>query len=100
MQSSRSTQPPDHTRLFSRHTVGVIEGERDRRRQRGARRTIAQSDTTPERASSARHGRTAVAAASNARAASQAHLEMERWIDEGGLVPFEAAAVLRNDRRR
>jgi hypothetical protein len=88
------------TPLFSRHTLGVIEAERDRRRQRGARGTIAHSGTTRERAPSARHGRIAVAAASNARAASQAHLEMERWIDEGGLVPFEAAAVLRHDRRR
>jgi hypothetical protein len=25
---------------------------------------------------------------------------MERWIDEGGLVPFEAAAVLRATTRR
>jgi hypothetical protein len=68
----------DQTPLFSRHTVGVIEAERDRRRQRGARRTIAQSGTTRKRASSARHARIAVAAASNARAASQAHLESRR----------------------
>jgi hypothetical protein len=87
----------DQTPLFSRHTVGVIEAERDRRRQRGARGTTAHSGTTRKRASSARHGRIAVAVASNARAASEAHLEMERWINEGGLVPFEAAAVLRHD---
>ena len=109
MQSSHSIEPPYHaaprgagnqTPLFTRHTIGVIEAERDRRRQRGAHDTVAHSGTTRARASSAPHGRIAVAVASNARAASQAHLDMERWIDEGGLVPFEAAAVLRATTRR
>jgi hypothetical protein len=81
-----SSQP---TPLFSRHTRGVIEAERDRRRQRRARGAIAPPGMTRERDASA------AAAANNSRAATQAHLDMERWINEGGLVPFEAATVLR-----
>jgi hypothetical protein len=69
------------TPLFTRHMRGAIEAERDRRRQHRARGATAQPRTARERTASA--------------AATQAHLEMERWIDEGGLVPFEAAALLR-----
>jgi hypothetical protein len=69
------------TPLFTRHTRGAIEAERDRRRQRRARGATAHPGTARERTASA--------------AATQAHLDMERWIDEGGLVPFEAAALLR-----
>jgi hypothetical protein len=96
------------TPLFTRHTRGTIEAERDRRRQRGARGTIeAERDrrrqrgaivhrgTVRERAASPPHDRIAAAVATNARSVTEAHLDMERWIDEGGLVPFEAAAPLR-----
>jgi hypothetical protein len=41
------------------------------------------------------HARIAGAVASHARAVTQARLDMDRWINEGGRVPFEAAAVLR-----
>jgi hypothetical protein len=34
-------------------------------------------------------------AVGNARAVTDARLAMDRWVDEGGRVPFEAAAVLR-----
>ena len=81
--------------LFTRHMRGVIEAERDRRRQRGGRGASAFPVSAPDRAASARHGRIAAAVADNARAATEARLAMDRWIDEGGVVPFEAAAVLR-----
>jgi hypothetical protein len=88
------------TPLFTRHTRGVIEVQRDRRRQRAARGTTAYLATARERATRAPHARIAAAVASNARAVTQAHLDMERWIDDGGLVPFEAAALLRATTRR
>jgi hypothetical protein len=37
----------------------------------------------------------AAAVVGNARAATEARLNMDRWIDERGMVPFEAAALLR-----
>jgi hypothetical protein len=40
-------------------------------------------------------GGTPAAAADNERALTQARLDMDRWVDEGGSVPFEAAALLR-----
>jgi hypothetical protein len=83
------------TPLFTRHTRGTIEAERDRRRQRGARGAIVHRGTVRGLAASPPHDRIAAAVASNARSVTEAHLDMERWIDEGGLVPFEAAALLR-----
>jgi hypothetical protein len=35
------------------------------------------------------------AAAGNERAVSAARIDMDRWADEGGSVPFEARALLR-----
>jgi hypothetical protein len=80
------------TPLFTRHTRGVIEADRDRRRQRTA---IAYRVAARERAASAPAGRMAAAVADDARAVTQARLDMDRWVDEGGMVPFEAAALLR-----
>ena len=34
-------------------------------------------------------------AVAKARAVTEARLAMDRWVDEGGRVPFEAAALLR-----
>jgi hypothetical protein len=34
-------------------------------------------------------------AVGKARAVNEARLAMDRWVDEGGRVPFEAAALLR-----
>jgi hypothetical protein len=83
------------TPLFTRHTRGTIEAERDRRRQRRAHGAIAHPGTTRERATSAPLGRIATAGSGNAHAVAQARLDLDRWVDEGGLVPFEAAARLR-----
>jgi predicted amidophosphoribosyltransferase len=37
-------------------------------------------------------------AAGKVRAVSESRAAMDRWVDEGGRVPFEAAAVLRAKR--
>jgi hypothetical protein len=34
------------------------------------------------------------AVAGNGRAVIQARIDMDRWVDEGGSVPIEAAALL------
>jgi hypothetical protein len=39
-------------------------------------------------------------AVGRARAVNEARLAMDRWVDEGGRVPFEAAAVLRATRAK
>jgi hypothetical protein len=88
------------TPLFTRHTPGVIEAERDRRRQRRAHGAIAHPGTTRGRAASASLGRIATAVAGDARAVAQARLDLDRWVDEGGRVPFEAAALLRTTTSR
>jgi hypothetical protein len=75
----RSSEPSP---LFTRHTLGVIEAERDSRRQRSARGAVVYRGAARERAG-------------NADAIAQARMDMDRWVDEGGMVPFEAAAVLR-----
>jgi hypothetical protein len=79
--------------LFTRHMRGTIEAERDRRRQSRGRGGAAYRGTG--RGHAASHVRIAGAVAGNARAVAQARLDLDRWVDEGGLVPFEAAALLR-----
>src|SRR5439155_4398296 len=86
--------PREAAPLFPRHTLGVIEAERDRRQQRRARAATAYP-TARRRAAGAREGRIGAAVAGNARDVAEARLAMDRWTDEGGMVPFEAAAVLR-----
>jgi hypothetical protein len=85
---------PESTPLFTRHTRGTIEAERDRRRQRRADAAVAYRDAALERAASASHPRITAAVAGNARAVTEARLDMDPWIDEGGTLPFEAAAAL------
>jgi hypothetical protein len=84
----------DPTPLFTRHMRGAIEAERDRRQRRG-RGATAYPLRARERAAGVRHSRIAAAVAGDARAVTQARLDMDRWVDEGGRVPFEAAALLR-----
>ncbi len=83
--------------VFSRHTLGSIEAERDRRLQRRAPAVIAHA---PRAHAAVPHPRIAAALASNARTVRLARLAIDRWVDEGGLVPFEAAAVLRSTAAR
>jgi hypothetical protein len=86
---------PEPTLLFSRHTRGTIEAERDRRLQRRAHATTAYTARAPERASGDPYSRIAAALRGNARAMTEAPLDMDRGVDEGDMVPFEAAALLR-----
>ncbi len=79
--------------LFTRHTRGTIEAERDRRRQSRSHGGAAYRGTG--RGRSASDVRIAAAVVGNASAVAQARLDLDRWVDEGGLVPFEAAALLR-----
>lgn len=88
------------TPLFTRHTLGSIEAARDRRLQRRAHAATAYPARTRGRAADVPHSRIAAAVAGNARATTQARLEMDRWVDEGGMVPFEAAALLRTTASR
>lgn len=88
-------RPAEPTPLFTRHTRGAIEAERDRRGQRRARGGAAYPVRARGRAPGAPHGRIAAAVAGDARAVTQARLDLDRWVDEGGRVPFEAAALLR-----
>jgi hypothetical protein len=76
------------TPLLTRHTRGVIEAERDRRRQRRAHGGIAHAGTPRQPAASAPLGRIATAVAGNARAVAQARVDLDRWVHEGGLVPL------------
>jgi hypothetical protein len=46
------------------------------------------------------HGARSPAVAGDAHALAQARLDMDRWVDEGGTVPFEAAALLRGTKTR
>ena len=84
-------RPLIFTPLFTRHMLGAIEADRDRRRLfRGAH---------PRRrhpAGAMAHPRIAAAAAANALAVTEAHLDFSRWADEGGRFDPDAAARLRN----
>jgi hypothetical protein len=82
------------TPLFTRHTRGAIEAERDRRRQRGAGGAVAYRGAARKRVAIAPHPRITAAVGGNARAVAELRLDVDRWIDEGGTLPFEAAAVL------
>jgi hypothetical protein len=83
----------ESTPLFTRHTRGAIEAERDRRRQRRAGGAVACRGATRKRAGSAPHPRITAAVAGSVRAVAEARLDMDRWIDEGGTLPSEAAAA-------
>lgn len=84
----------ESTPLFTRHTRGTVESERDRRRRRRAGGAVAYRGAALARAASAPHRRVTAAVAGNARAVTEARLDMDRSIDEGGTLPFEAAAAL------
>jgi hypothetical protein len=75
-------RPSEPSPLFTRHMLGVIEAERDSRRQRRERGAVVYRGAPRERAR-------------KADAVAQARMDMDRWVDEGGMVPFEAAAMLR-----
>ena len=78
------------TAWFTRHMLGAIEADRDRRRAVGAtHRRISPGGTAMA------HPRIAAALAAEARRMSQARVTYSRWADEGGRFDPEAAARLR-----
>jgi hypothetical protein len=78
------------TPLYTRHMLGAIEADRDRRRA---------SRVTDRRRFSGRtamaHPRIAAALAAEARKLTEARVAHSRWADEGGRFDPEAAARLR-----
>jgi hypothetical protein len=90
---------PEPTPLYTRHMRGAIEVERDRRRVR-AGAAGEQPVSARHGAVAERHPMIAVALMSDARAAARARLDMDRWVDEGGPLPVEAAALLGATTRR
>jgi hypothetical protein len=76
------------TPWFTRHMLGAIEAERDRRGGVGAARRL------PGRTAMA-HPRLKAALAAQARRRSRAHVDLSRWVNEGGRFDPEAAARLR-----
>jgi hypothetical protein len=78
------------TPLFTRHMLGAIEAERDRRRAFHA--TLRR--LPPTRTAMA-HPRIAAALAAETLRLTQARLAYSRWADEGGRFDPEAAARLR-----
>ena len=79
------------TRLFTRHMLGVIELDRDRRRRRRA--GMAGPTTRHDPVHSVVDPRIAAAFTPEARAAAVAALDIDRWADEGGSFDAEAAAL-------
>jgi len=90
---SRSAALPtlrDPTPLFTRHMLGAIEAERDRRLAFHA----TQRRLPPSRTAMA-HPKIAAALAAETRRLTQAGVDYSRWADEGGRFDPEAAARLR-----
>jgi hypothetical protein len=78
------------TPWFTRHMLGVIEADRDRRRAVDA----THSRRSPSRTAMA-HPRVAAALAAEVSRLSEARVAYSRWADEGGKFDPEAAARLR-----
>jgi hypothetical protein len=78
------------TPWFTRHMLGAIEAERDRRRAFHATHRRLPLTRTPMA-----HPRIAAALAAETRRLTQARLDYSRWADEGGRFDPEAAARLR-----
>jgi hypothetical protein len=78
------------TPLFTRHMLGVIEAERDRRGAFGATRCRPH----PGRTAMA-HPRLEAALAARALRITQARVDLSRWADEGGRFDPEAVGRLR-----
>jgi hypothetical protein len=84
---TRVTHP---TPLYTRHMLGAIEADRDRRRaSRGTARRRFSGGTVMT------HPRIAAALAAEARRLAEARVAYSRWADEGGRFDPEAAARLR-----
>jgi hypothetical protein len=78
------------TPWFTRHMLGVIEADRDRRRAVGGTHQRRSPSRTPMA-----HPRIAAALAAEVSRMSAARVAYSRWADEGGKFDPEAAARLR-----
>jgi hypothetical protein len=91
---ARRVRTPDRvapTPLFTRHTLGAIEADRDRRR--------VSRETHPRprrRAEGMAHPRIAAAIAARTRLVSQSRVDESRWVDEGGRFDPALGVRLRN----
>ena len=81
---------PDPTPWFTRHMLGAIEAERDRRVT-----FRATHGRLPSHRTAMAHPRIAAALAADALTLTQARTDHRRWADEGGRFDPEAAARLR-----
>jgi hypothetical protein len=87
---ARRVPTPDTapTPLFTRHMLGAIEADRDRRR------VFRETHPRPRRRANAMaHPRMAAGIAAHARLVSQARVDVSRWADEGGR--FDPAVAVR-----
>jgi hypothetical protein len=80
---------PVPTPLFTRHMLGAIEAERDQRHQRHAGNPHPRQ--RGERDARARHPKITAALFAEARDATQASGDDDRWFNEGG--SFNPAAI-------
>jgi hypothetical protein len=90
---ARLIPTPDGVRtpLFTRHMLGAIEAERDRRRM------FRETHPDPRRrAHRMTHPRIAAAIAARARRVSEARVDEGRWADEGGRFDPAGTARRRN----
>jgi hypothetical protein len=84
-----SMAPPP---LFTRHMLGAIEADRDRRR------VFRETHPRPRRhANEMAHPRIAATIAARARLVSQSRVDLSRWVDEGGRFDPAFAVRRRND---
>ena len=85
-----AAETPLPTPLFTRHMLGAIEADRDRRR---AVRTTQRRRFLSRTAMA--HPRLAAARAAEQRRITEARVAYRRWADDGGRFDPEAAARLR-----
>jgi hypothetical protein len=91
-----ATLPDGMIPLFTRHTRGVIEAERDaRRRHRRDRNSTFRYRSSGSGSHDATHGAPFAAVGGNARVVAQASPDVDRWTDEGGSYHADVVARLR-----
>jgi hypothetical protein len=80
--------------LFTRHTLGTIEADQDRRAAARGRTGRRHHASAPDLAADVRWPRMTAALRAVALAAAEAEIDTGRWADEGGTYEREAAQVL------
>jgi hypothetical protein len=115
MQSTRSVEPPDRgaaggSGAFAgraqaatrKRALAATIAERSVRRAAGAGLAVLPPPAPESRAvaADARAVRESPAVAADARAVRQARRDIDRWVDDGGLVQLEADALTRRTMSR